>query len=95
MKHISRRSLTLVAGTLSTYITNLRHIFYILFFSVCLVCKFFIFQKFLYVTVTFTLLLGAGQLREIIPSRAENVFTKILLRSKYDFDQENVSVHMG
>ena len=31
----------------------------------------------------------------ITPSRAENVFTKILLHSKYDIDQENVSVHMG
>ena len=29
------------------------------------------------------------------PVKGRNVFTKILLCSKYDFDQENVSVHMG
>ena len=41
--------------------------------------------------MTFTALLGTVQLRETILSRAENVFTKILLCSKYDFDQENFS----
>ena len=55
----------------------------------------FIFTEILFVTVTFTLLLWAGQLIETISSRAENVFTKILLHSKYDFDQENVSVQRG
>ena len=43
----SRRSFTLVPGTLSTYLTNLRHIFYILFFLVCLICKFYIYRNFI------------------------------------------------
>ena len=47
-------------------------------------------RKLLFPTVTFTLLLGTGQKM----SRAENVFTNILLYSKCGFDQENVSVHM-
>ena len=56
-------------------------IFYILFFSVCLICKFLYLQKLLFATVFFSLLLGTGQLRKTISSRAENVFTNILLCS--------------
>ena len=50
---------------------------YILSYSVGLICKFYTLQKILFVTVSFTLLLGAVHLRKTIPSRPENVFTKI------------------
>ena len=63
------------------------YVIYILFTSVCLIYKFYTLQKFLFVTVNSF----HFSLTQIEKTRPENVFTEILLCSKYGFDQEKAS----